>query len=123
MIVGNLVMSLAPPACAASKATAATTPGTRNASWTNQVSSTSPCRVSSAVLTRQRGPGSGGPAGPGVAAGVGGCSCAVGGAGDGAASWGGAACAQASWAGASPGGAAWGAACCGGAGTGGAGTQ
>src|SRR5262249_17209743 len=64
MIVGNLVMSLAPPACAASRSTAATTPGTRNASWTNQVSSTSPRRVSSAVLTRQGGPGSAGPAVP-----------------------------------------------------------
>src|SRR5262249_52684016 len=47
-IVGNLVMA-APPVCAANRSTAARTLGTKNASWTNQVSRTSPRRDGSAT--------------------------------------------------------------------------
>src|SRR5262249_55217864 len=47
-IVGNLVMA-APPVCAANRSTAARTLGIKNASWTNQVSRTSPCRDGSAT--------------------------------------------------------------------------
>src|SRR5215470_8577078 len=49
-IVGNRVMA-APPVRAANRSTAARTLGTRNASWTNQVSRTSPRRDSSATRT------------------------------------------------------------------------
>ena len=65
MMVGNLVMSLAPPACAASRSTAAMTPGTRNATWTNQVSSTSPRRDSPRARTGQNDTGCVGAAGAG----------------------------------------------------------
>src|SRR5215472_8798431 len=47
-IVGNRVIA-APAVCAANRSTAARTLGTRNASWTNQVSRTSPRRDSSAT--------------------------------------------------------------------------
>src|ERR1700716_2089135 len=55
-MVGNRVMA-APPVRAASRSTAARTLGTRNASWTNQVSRTSPRRDCSATRT---GEGAGG---------------------------------------------------------------
>src|SRR5260370_4485274 len=64
-MVGNRVMA-APPVRAASRSTAARTLGTRNASWTNQVSRTSPRRDCSATRT---GDGRDGAGGGGVACG------------------------------------------------------
>src|SRR5260370_41255306 len=67
-MVGNRVMA-APPVRAASRSTAARTLGTRNASWTNQVSRTSPRRDCSATRTGdgREGAGGGGVACGGVA--------------------------------------------------------
>ena len=55
---------------AASTSTAEITPGTRNASWTNQVSSTSPRRDDSSIRT-----GAGGWAGSPSGSPSGGCGC------------------------------------------------
>src|SRR5215469_13228839 len=65
-IVGNRVMA-APPVCAANRSTAARTLGTRNATWTNQVSRTSPRRDGSATRTGGcRGAGGDGAGGRGA---------------------------------------------------------
>src|SRR5215472_17221210 len=64
-IVGNRVLA-APPVWAANRSTAARTLGTRNASWTNQVSRIRPRRDSSATRTggrRAAGGAGDGPAG------------------------------------------------------------